>query len=199
METRSVFAPLLAVLVIAGAAALAADVEDPLLSLRHEGAIATVPLGGLAGGAQSNVATTITNPQASEVQARRQLFVKLNCADCHGFTAKGAMGPALVDRYWRYGGTPAQIYKSIYEGRPKGMPAWGTALSPNDIWQLVAYIESLGGSFPASEFQGATQGDRSSDQMAPELNFEQALDGSLPYRELMNGAGLAGERASEPK
>ncbi len=109
------------------------------------------------------------------------------------------MGPALNDKYWRYGGTPAQIYKSIYEGRPKGMPAWGTALPPNDIWQLVAYIESLGGSFPANEFQAAAQGDRASDQMAPELNFEQALDGSPPYRELRNGAGPDGERATEPK
>lgn len=199
MESRSVLTSVFAILVIASGAALAAEVKEPLLGLRNEGAITTVPLGGLAGGAQSNVATTITNPQASAVQEGRQLFVKLNCADCHGFTAKGAMGPSLVDKYWRYGGTPAQIYKSIFEGRPKGMPAWGAALSSNDIWQLVAYIESLGGSFPAGDFQAAVQGDRTNDQMAPELNFEQSLDGSPLYRELSNVKEPDGEQPAEQK
>lgn len=178
---------MLTMLMIGSCAVMAADVKNPPLGLRNEGTIATVPLGGLAGGAQSNVAEGITNPQAQDVQAGRQLFVKLNCADCHGFTAKGAMGPSLVDKYWRYGGTPAQIFKSIYEGRPKGMPAWGAALSPNDIWQLVAYIESLGGTFPASDYQAAMQGDRSDEQLAPELNFEQTLDGSPEYRRASSG------------
>lgn len=194
------------VLLAAGAAlmtmdcgALAADVKEGPLGLRVEGSIATVPLGDLAGGAQSNVAAGITNPQASAVQEGRQLFVKLNCADCHGFTAKGAMGPSLVDKYWRYGGTPAQIYKSIYEGRPKGMPAWGTALSSNDIWQLVAYIESLGGSFPASDYQAALQGDRANEKVAPELNFEQGLDGSPEYRMPSSGDEATGERPPEQK
>jgi cytochrome c oxidase cbb3-type subunit 3 len=199
MRYRSALFPALAVLAIANCAALAADIKEPPLGLRNEGTIATVPLGDLAGGAQSNIAVDITNPQASAVQAGRQLFIKLNCADCHGFTAKGAMGPSLVDKYWRYGGTPAQIFKSIYEGRPKGMPAWGAALSANDIWQLVAYIESLGGMFPPSDFQAAMQGDRAEDLIAPELNFEQGLDGSPEYRPPSSGAGSAGEHPPEQK
>ena len=140
--------------------------QRPPLGLRNEGTIATVPLGDLAGGAQSNVAGGITNPQAQDAQAGRELFVKLNCADCHGFTAKGG-----------YGGTPAQLFKSIYEGRPKGMPAWGAALSPNDIWQLVAYILILwaAASLPAT-IKAAMQGDGASDLVTPELDFQQALD-----------------------
>ncbi len=55
------------------------------------------------------------------------------------------MGPALNDDYWRYGGTPVEIYKSIYEGRPKGMPAWGVALPADRIWVLTSYVISLGG------------------------------------------------------
>jgi len=185
----------IAVLALASCGAVAAEVKEAPLGLRSEGAIATVPLGDLAGGAQSNVATGITNPQASAVQEGRQLFIKLNCADCHGFTAKGAMGPSLVDKFWRYGGTPSQIFKSIYEGRPKGMPAWGAALSPNDVWQLVAYIESLGGTFPASDYQAAAQGDRASDLIAPELNFQQALDGSPEYRKPSSGSESSGEQS----
>ena len=188
IRSRSAFFSALTLLAIANCAAMAADVKEPPLGLRNDGAIASVPLGGLAGGAQSNVAAGITNPQSSDAQAGRQLYVKLNCADCHGFTAEGAMGPSLVDKFWRYGGTPAQIFKSIYEGRPKGMPAWGAALSANDVWQLVAYIESLGGTFPSSEYQAAVQGDRTGDLVAPELNFEQTLDGSPEYRMRSSGA-----------
>jgi cytochrome c oxidase cbb3-type subunit 3 len=92
----------------------------------------------------------------------------MNCAGCHGYTAEGAMGPDLTDTYWRYGGTPAEIYKSIYEGRPQGMPAWGRALPAREIWEVVAYIESLGGSFPAVDYQAARQGDKRHENAAPE-------------------------------
>jgi cytochrome c oxidase cbb3-type subunit 3 len=57
------------------------------------------------------------------------------------------MGPDLTDKAWRYGGTPIEVYKSIYEGRPQGMPAWGNTLPTQPVWQLVAYIQSLGGTF----------------------------------------------------
>ena len=32
----------------------------------------------------------------------------------------------------------------IAEGRAKGMPAWGPRVPERQIWQLVAYIRSLG-------------------------------------------------------
>jgi cytochrome c oxidase cbb3-type subunit 3 len=81
------------------------------------------------------------------------MFRAMNCASCHGYAAEGGMGPALNDDYWRYGGTPVEIYKSIYEGRPKGMPAWGVALPPSQIWALTSYIASLGGSQDFSQAQ----------------------------------------------
>ena len=93
----------------------------------------------------------------------------MNCAGCHGYGAKGGMGPNLTDTYWRYGGTPVLIFKSIYEGRPQGMPAWNPALPPEEIWKLVAYIESLGGAYQASQTQAAMQGDRVGDNVAPEV------------------------------
>lgn len=72
-----------------------------------------------------------------------QLFGKMNCAGCHAYGGKGAMGPDLTDPYWRYGSSPEAIYSSIAEGRPQGMPSWGRTLSPKEIWSLVAYIRSL--------------------------------------------------------
>ena len=135
-------------------------------------AITAVPLGDVAGGQKTPAAATQDNPYAHNPQAVQQgqdLFVRMNCAGCHGYGATGGMGPNLTDRYWRYGGTPVQIFKSIYEGRPQGMPAWNPALPPDDIWKLVAYVESLGGTFPADAFQASVQGDVPGTQFAPEM------------------------------
>ncbi|MBC7735233.1 MAG: c-type cytochrome [Bacteriovorax sp.] len=135
-------------------------------------AIGDVPLGDVAGAAQSTLAAQFPNPYANDAQATQQgheLFVKMNCAGCHGYGAKGGMGPSLTDGYWRYGGVPVSIFNSIYQGRPQGMPAWNPALPPQDIWKIVAYIQSLGGSYPASQYQAAMQGDHQGDNVAPEV------------------------------
>lgn len=130
--------------------------------LPPEGAAARVPLGDLAGTAETTLPDDLPNPlehDASAVTEGQQLYNRMNCAGCHGYTAKGGMGPDLTDTHWRYGGTPVQIFKSIYEGRPQGMPSWGRALPQRSIWQLTRYIESLGGSFPAGQYHAGLEGD----------------------------------------
>ena len=72
------------------------------------------------------------------------LFVSYNCMDCHGAEGSGAMGPSLADGRWHFGGLPGEIFQSIYEGRPEGMPAWGGRIADDQIWRLVAYVRSLG-------------------------------------------------------
>lgn len=135
--------------------------------------VSAVPLGQPAGVVDTPVSALSTanpyagNPQA--VMAGKALYVKMNCAGCHAYNAQGNMGPDLTDTYWRYGGLPIQIYKSIHDGRPQGMPAWGTALPPQEIWKLVAYIQSFGGSMPASDYRHAREGDVPGEQVAPEL------------------------------
>jgi cytochrome c oxidase cbb3-type subunit 3 len=54
------------------------------------------------------------------------------------------MGPSLRDPVWLYGDRDDQIFASIAEGRSKGMPAWGHRIPAHQIWQLVAYIKSMG-------------------------------------------------------
>ena len=73
----------------------------------------------------------------------RELFVRFNCSGCHGGRAGGGMGPSLRDSVWRYGNTDAQIFSTIAEGRDQGMPAWGTKVTQDQIWKLVAYVQSL--------------------------------------------------------
>lgn len=131
------------------------------VTLPPQGELSQIPLGDFAGHTPNLVAESIANPYANSTAAQRegeQLFEQMNCADCHGYTAKGGMGPDLTDAFWRYGGSPAEIYKSIYEGRPKGMPAWGAALPPQQIWKIVTYIQSLGGAFPARLANAGRQG-----------------------------------------
>ena len=135
-------------------------------------AVGDIPLGDVAGAAQSTLATQFPNPYANDppaVQQGHDLFIKMNCAGCHGYGAKGGIGPNLTDGYWRYGGVPASIFNSIYQGRPQGMPAWNPALPPQDIWKLVAYIQSLGGSYPASQYQSWLQGDKQGDNIPAEV------------------------------
>jgi cytochrome c oxidase cbb3-type subunit 3 len=134
--------------------------------------VATAPLGQVAGNPGSTAVMSTPNPYEGNPQAIEQgkhLFTKMNCAGCHGYKGQGNMGPDLTDTYWRYGGLPIQIYQSIRDGRPQGMPSWGVALPPDDIWKLVAYVQSFGGSVSVRDYEHARQGDQPGEQVAPEL------------------------------
>ena len=71
-------------------------------------------------------------------------FRWFNCNGCHG-AGGGAMGPALMDDQWRYGGRIDQIHATILDGRPNGMPAWRGKITDQQAWQLSAYVRALSG------------------------------------------------------
>lgn len=71
-------------------------------------------------------------------------YRSFNCNGCHG-NGGGAIGPALMDEQWRYGGNIDQIHASIIDGRPNGMPAWRQRLTDEQAWQLAAYVRALAG------------------------------------------------------
>jgi cytochrome c oxidase cbb3-type subunit 3 len=134
--------------------------------LPAEGALARVAIGDLAGVGNNTLDAKVANPYSGNTAAIKEghdLFVGMNCAACHGYDLKGGMGPDLTDTYWRYGGSPADVYKSIFEGRPQGMPAWGRTMPPALIWKVAAYIESKGGAFPARLADRGRQGDLGDD------------------------------------
>jgi cytochrome c oxidase cbb3-type subunit 3 len=89
----------------------------------------------------------LTNPfqgDPAKVKEGGALFVSYNCMDCHGMDGSGAMGPSLADARFHFGGSAGEVFQSIYEGRPDGMPAWGGRIPDDQIWRLVAYVQSLG-------------------------------------------------------
>ena len=88
----------------------------------------------------------IVNPyegNAARLAEGSKLFIAYNCMDCHGADGSGAMGPSLQDGRWHFGGTNGEVFQSIYEGRPDGMPAFGGRISDGDIWRLVTYVRSV--------------------------------------------------------
>ncbi|WIY52371.1 cytochrome-c oxidase, cbb3-type subunit III [Devosia sp. YIM 151766] len=80
-----------------------------------------------------------------ERDAAATLFAD-NCAGCHGEDGRGMTdlgAPDLTDAFWTYGGEPAAIRHSIYNGRQGVMPAWEGRLSAAQIRLLGLYVLDL--------------------------------------------------------
>ena len=86
-----------------------------------------------------------TNPYHGDTAAiaeGQQVFLQI-CAACHKPDASGLVGPSLVDPYWKYGHADAELFHSVMEGRPGGMPGWGAQLGSEKVWRALAYLETL--------------------------------------------------------
>ena len=77
----------------------------------------------------------------------KRLFGAFNCTGCHA-NGGGGIGPALMDDVWFYGYGADQIYRSILEGRPNGMPSYRGKIADAQMWQIAAYVRSLSGFAP---------------------------------------------------
>ena len=132
--------------VLAAAAALFGCQQHRGQALAAEGSQPAIgnPVGPVPG---PDVAMPLPeNPYAHDKVALaegKKLFARFNCSGCHGDHAGGGMGPSLRDEAWMYGGSGADIFSTIAEGRAHGMPAWGTKLTQDQIWKLAAYIQSM--------------------------------------------------------
>jgi cytochrome c oxidase cbb3-type subunit III len=95
---------------------------------------------------------------AAAIALGAKLYISYNCVDCHGADGSGAMAPAFIDGRWHFGGSAAEVYESIFQGRPEGMPAWGGLIDQYSIWRLVAYVRSLekGKNVATENFTGKT-------------------------------------------
>jgi cytochrome c oxidase cbb3-type subunit 3 len=104
-----------------------------------------VPVSGIFPGAVPT-RPAIKNPNQGDPRSAQRgmtYFNSFNCVGCHADNGGGGMGPALSNRTFIYGSAPENIYLSIYQGRPNGMPAWGATLPDSIIWDLVTYIGHL--------------------------------------------------------
>ena len=83
----------------------------------------------------------------------KRFFDLYNCSGCHAHGG-GGMGPPLMDNRWIYGSDPAHIFETIVEGRPNGMPAFGGRIADAQVWQLVAFVQSMSGHAPVPSLPG---------------------------------------------
>src|SRR5262245_9340510 len=122
----------------------------------------------------------IRNPRTSQadVRAGGELFLRRDCAHCHGSDGGGGSGgPALNRSEWKHGGSDWAVYRTVRYGVP------GTAMPAHDlpdeaVWRLVTFVRFLGGNQA-----GATQGI---------ANDEQAIDVRVPSQEIAD-VQLAGD------
>ncbi|RMF92416.1 MAG: hypothetical protein D6734_12320, partial [Candidatus Schekmanbacteria bacterium] len=69
------------------------------------------------------------------------------CADCHGEDAKGDFGPNLTDSEWKYGSDDKSKFEVVKMGRgadtDSEMPSFKDDLTDEQIWKVLAFIDSL--------------------------------------------------------
>jgi mono/diheme cytochrome c family protein len=101
-------------------------------------------------------AAALKNPVASTPQsiAAGQASFQKYCRHCHGADAKGdgpqapkdTHPPNLIDEKWDHGSTDAEIFTAIKDGiGPKfDMKGFNSKLTPQEMWNIVNYVRSLG-------------------------------------------------------
>jgi cytochrome c oxidase cbb3-type subunit 3 len=81
---------------------------------------------------------------AYAVSQGQQLYEQYNCVGCH-FHGGGGIGPPLMDDKWTYGSEPQNVFQTIVEGRPNGMPSFRGKIPDAQVWEIVAYVRSMSG------------------------------------------------------
>lgn len=100
--------------------------------------------GKKAGGAAAAGQSPVPLDDPATIEAGKALFTgKLGCYGCHGQAGGGGMGPSLADNQWIYGSDEAAIHETLVNGRPNGMPKFGGAATDEELWQVVAFVQSL--------------------------------------------------------
>lgn len=143
----------LAVLALAAAALAACDRHDmraayaPAAQQAPHPVVVSALYPGGETAAPEDPRGKIYDGDAYHIAQGRRYFSWYNCDGCH-FNGGGGIGPALMDDTWIYGGRIDQIFNSIYQGRPNGMPAWGGKIPEPQIWEIATYVRSM--SLPAT-------------------------------------------------
>ncbi len=84
----------------------------------------------------------IKNPHTTpaDVAAGARIF-RSHCADCHGLTGQGGKGPNLTGQFF-HGTSDQALLNNISDGiQGTAMP--GQFFSPDQIWQVVAFVRTL--------------------------------------------------------
>ena len=99
----------------------------------------TLLIVAVASGQQGEVRNPHTSP--ADVAAGAKIF-RAHCAECHGLGGEGDRAPKLTTGIFFHGKTDADLLRNISDGIPgTAMPS--VFFSPDQVWQIVAYVRSL--------------------------------------------------------
>jgi putative heme-binding domain-containing protein len=85
----------------------------------------------------------LKNPHttAADVAAGARIF-RSHCADCHGITGKGGKGPDLTTGQFFHGSSDQALLTNI-SGGIEGTAMPSQFFSPDQVWQIVAFVRTL--------------------------------------------------------
>jgi cytochrome c oxidase cbb3-type subunit 3 len=143
-------APVIAPVIALGALAVLSACERETRRFRETPPSATANVAVAMTELQPGVATPqvdVRGPyeeNAYAISEGQTLYNAMNCSGCH-FQGGGGIGPPLMDDEWIYGSEPENIFATIVEGRPNGMPSFRGRLQNYQVWRIVAYVRSMSG------------------------------------------------------
>lgn len=125
---------------------------DQITELIHANQVAQLQMDEYLKNSANNIdEKTVVMQDAAGVTSGAKIYIDKGCNACHGAKGEGGVGPNLTDEYWIHKGSIKDIFYSVKYGWPeKGMKAWNTDLSPQEIAQVSSYIKSIHGTKPAN-------------------------------------------------
>ncbi|MDB5451937.1 MAG: cytochrome c class [Caulobacteraceae bacterium] len=122
------------------------DYHGPAPSVSAQAGVSptTLHVGGAPQPSAKDPGAAVYEKNAFHISEGKRYYEWFNCYGCHA-AGGGDIGPPLMDADWRYGGEIEQIHASIVEGRPNGMPGFGGRIPDQQVWEIAAYIRSMGG------------------------------------------------------
>ena len=101
-------------------------------------------LAAQSGGGEASEELLLAKRDDPSAVAAGEATFQEHCAVCHLEGGQGNIGPNLTDSYWIHGGSPTDIYATVYHGQlANGMPAWGATLGDGATVDVVAFVLSL--------------------------------------------------------
>jgi cytochrome c oxidase cbb3-type subunit 3 len=117
-----------------------AQAEEQAMKLKASQPVQEIDENSLAFSADSTVL----------IENGKKVFTDNSCGSCHRADGGGnTIGPNLTDEYWLHGGHIKNVFSTVKNGVvEKGMPAWGKALSPQQVRDVTYFVLSLQGTKP---------------------------------------------------